>query len=222
MIKSFSHSSLRDFESCPRKYHETRVLKKYPFEENEQSIYGNNMHKAIEEYVELQKHFPPEFVFVKDVVDATIFRQGEKKAELKMALDANLGVVDWFDKKVWVRGVVDLLILDHENKHAWVVDWKTGSNKYPDKSQLELMSIMVMTVYPEIEFVSSALIYLLKNDIVKSRMARSEMPKHWERYKERFGNILDANEAGVWHEQQSGLCKKFCPVLDCIYNGRAN
>lgn len=221
MIKSWSYSALRDFESCPRKYHETRVLKKYPFEENEQSIYGINLHKAIEEYVELQKAFPSEFVFVKDVVDAMLFRQGEKKAEVKITLNDKLEVVDWFDKKAWVRGIVDLLILDHENKHAWVVDWKTGSNKYPDKGQLELMSILVMTMHPEIEFVSSALIYLLKNDIVKSRMARSEMPKHWEQYREKFGNILDANEAGVWHEQQSGLCKKYCPVLDCLYNGRA-
>jgi hypothetical protein len=222
MIKSWSHSAIKDFESCPRKYHEVRVLKKYPFEETDQSIYGTNLHKAIEDYIERGICLPHEFIFVRDVVDAVIHRSGEKMAEVKMAFDSHLAAVDWFDPTVWVRGIADLIILDHENNHAWLVDWKTGSNRYPDKGQLELMSIMIMTMFPNIDFVSSALIYLVKNDMVKGRMARSEMPKHWQQYRERFDNILYADEAGQWQEQQSGLCKKHCPVLDCMFNGRAN
>jgi ATP-dependent exoDNAse (exonuclease V) beta subunit len=40
------------------------------------------------------------------------------------------------DDNRWVRGIVDLLIVD--NDYAFIVDYKTGSHKYPDPKQLRL------------------------------------------------------------------------------------
>ena len=50
-----------------------------------------------------------------------------------MALDIDLSIVGWKDKKLWVRGMADLLIIDDDTLTAWVVDYKTGNNKYPDR-----------------------------------------------------------------------------------------
>jgi hypothetical protein len=41
---AWSHSSLKDFEGCARRYHEVKVLKKYPFQETEATRYGNQVH----------------------------------------------------------------------------------------------------------------------------------------------------------------------------------
>jgi hypothetical protein len=64
-----------------------------------------------------------------------------------------------------------LLIVDDENLTAWVADWKTGNNKYPDRDQLVLMSLMVFAHFPHIRKVNSALLFIVKNDMVKMSMA---------------------------------------------------
>lgn len=51
---AWSHTALKDYEGCPRRYHEVRVLKKYPFQETEATRYGNDLHKAIELYIQNQ------------------------------------------------------------------------------------------------------------------------------------------------------------------------
>jgi hypothetical protein len=76
---------------------------------------------------------------------------------------------------VWVRGIADLIIIDDENLTAWVADWKTGNNKYPDRDQLVLMSIMVFAHFPHIRRVNSALMFIVKNDMVKMSMSSDEV-----------------------------------------------
>ena len=115
---SWSHTALKDYENCARKYHEVRVLKKFPFEETEASRYGNNLHKAAELYVKDGTPLPPEFDFIKPVVDSLMSLPGRKLAEYKMTLDANLNPVSWFDKKAWVRGIADFLSIDDEPSRA--------------------------------------------------------------------------------------------------------
>ena len=36
----WSHSSLKDYEGCARRYHEVKVLRKYPFQETDATRYG--------------------------------------------------------------------------------------------------------------------------------------------------------------------------------------
>jgi len=44
---TWSHSSLKDFEGCARRYHEVKVLKKHPFPDTEQIRYGKELHTAV-------------------------------------------------------------------------------------------------------------------------------------------------------------------------------
>ena len=140
---TWSHSSLKDYEGCARRYHEVKILKKYPFKETQAVIYGKELHKAAEDYVGKGEPLPEQFEFIKDTLDALMAKPGRKLVEYQMALTEDLQPTGWFDKNVWVRGVADLLIVDDDNLTAWVVDYKTGNNKYPDREQLKLMSLMV-------------------------------------------------------------------------------
>lgn len=216
---AWSHSSLKDFESCQRKYHQTKVLKLYPFKETEQILYGKELHKAAEDYVRDGKPLPEQFAFIKDMLDTLTKKPGRKLAEHQMALTADLQPCDWFAKDVWVRGVADLLIVDDDNLTAWVVDYKTGNNKYPDRDQLVLMSLMVFILFPHIRKVNSALLFVLKNDMVKMQMHRDQAEQFWWKYRERTARIEACHDTGVWNPKQSPLCKRHCPVVTCEFNG---
>jgi len=214
---TWSHSSLKDYEGCARRYHEVKILKKYPFQETEATRYGTQLHLAAEEYVRDDKPLPPQFAFIQPTLDALLKKPGRKLAEQKMALDEKLYPVGWFDKKVWVRGIADLLILDDDNLTAWVVDYKTGNNKYPDREQLVLMSLMVFRHYPHIREVKSALLFVVKEDMVKHSMSVDEAEAEWWKYRERVGRIAASMEADVWNPTRTPLCG-WCPVKSCEFH----
>lgn len=214
---AWSHSALKQFEQCPRQYHEVKVLKKYPFEQSDAALYGEKLHEACEFYVKEGKPLPAEFAFVQPTLDALVAKSGRKLAEQKMALTTDLKPTDWFAKDVWVRGMADLLIVDDENMTARVVDYKSGNNKYPDRDQLVLMSIMVFEHFPHIRKVQSALLFVVKNDMVKMSMTREQKDEHWWKYRERVARIAAAQESGVWNPRQSPLCG-WCPATGCEFH----
>ena len=128
-----------------------------------------------------------------------------------MALTEDLRPCEWFAEEVWVRGVADLLIVDDDNLTAWVVDYKTGSNKYPDVDQLTLMELMVFAHFPHIRHVNSALLFVVKESMTKHKMTVEEAEKNWWRYRERVAKLSACLENNVWNPQSSPLCG-WCPV----------
>lgn len=214
---TWSHTSLKDFEGCARRYHEVKILKKYPFVETDATRYGNELHKAAENFVKDDTPLPKQFEFIQPTLDALMKKPGRKLAELKMALREDLSVTTWFAKDVWVRGMADLLIIDDDNLTAWVVDYKTGNNKYPDRDQLRLMSIMVMAHFPHIREVKSALLFVVKDDMVKMAMSVDEAEGEWWKYRERVGRIAAAMDNGVWNPNRTPLCG-WCPCTGCEFH----
>jgi len=214
---AWSHSSLKDFEGCARRYHEVKVLKNYPFTETEATRYGTQVHESLELYVRDGKPIPPEHLQFKDVVDKLMDKPGRKLPEFEMALTTDLKPTDWKAKDVWVRGIADLLIIDDDNLTAWVVDYKTGNNKYPDREQLMLMSIMVFFYFPHIRKVNSALLFLVKNDMVRMQMMREQADAIWWKYRERTARLEASFTNNVWNPNQTPLCG-WCPVKTCEFN----
>ena len=214
---SWSHSALKQYETCPRQYHEIRVLKRYPRIPTEQTIYGEQLHEAAELYVKDGTALPPQFAFIKGVLDALMSKPGAKLPEVQMALTEALQPCDWDSPYAWVRGVADLAIIDGTD--AWVVDYKSGSNKYPDKDQLDLMSLMIFVLYPQVNVVRSALLFLLKNDMIKHKVTREQSDTLWWKYRERVAKIESSLAHGVWNPKQSGLCKRHCVVDTCEFCG---
>lgn len=218
--RSWSHSSLKDFEGCARRYHEVKVLKKYPFQETDATRYGNAVHEALELYVKEGRPVPPEYAQFVPVVDALVSKPGRKLPEHEMALTAELDPCHWKSPNVWVRGIADLLIVDDDNLTAWIVDYKTGNNKYPDRDQLVLMSLLTFAHFPHVRKVNSALLFIVKNDMVKHQMQVEEAEAAWWRYRERTAKLDAAFAHNVWNPRQTPLCRAHCPVTGCEFNGR--
>ena len=221
MKVTWSHSSLKDYEGCPRRYHEVKVLKNYKFQETEATLYGTALHEAAEFYVKDGTPLPPQFEYVKDTLDALIAKPGRKLCEYEMGLRADLSPCGFKDEDVWVRGIADLLIIDDDNLTARVVDYKTGNNRYPDREQLKLMALMVFAHFPHIRRVSAALLFVVKNDMVKANFERAESEQYWWDYRQRVARIEQAHESGVWNPKPTPLCG-WCAVKTCEYNTKGN
>lgn len=214
---TWSHSSLKDYEGCPRRYYESKVLKKYPFTDTQATIYGKELHEAAEFYIKDGTPLPKQFEFVKDTLDALNAKPGRKLTEYKMGLTSDLRPCDFMAKDVWVRGIADLLIINDDNLTARVVDYKTGNNKYPDREQLKLMALMVFAHFPHIRRVEGALLFVVKEDIAKASFMVGEAEEYWWDYRERVARIEQAHETGVWNPKPTPLCG-WCPCKDCEFN----
>ena len=163
---------------------------------------------------------PEQFSYIQTTLDALKKKPGRKMCEYQMALTIDLAPCGWVGPEVWVRGIADLLILDDDNLTAWVVDYKTGNNKYPDREQLKLMALMVFAHFPHIRKVNAALLFVVKNDMVKISMSVDEAPAEWWEYRQRVARIEQAHETGVWNPKPSPLCP-WCPVITCEYHPRS-
>jgi hypothetical protein len=214
---TWSHSSLKDYEGCPRRYHEVKVLKNYPFKDTDATLYGKELHTAAELYIKEDTPLPPQFAFLQETLDALIAKPGRKLCEHQMGVTKDLKPCGFTDKEVWVRGIADLLIIDDENLTAKVVDYKSGNNKYPDREQLKLMALMVFAHFPHIRRVSGALLFVVKEDIAKASFMVGEAEEYWWDYRERVARIEQAHETGVWNPKPTPLCG-WCPVTTCEHN----
>lgn len=217
---TWSHSSLKDFQNCPRKYYEVKVLENYPREETDATSYGTALHLAAELYIKDGKELDPNFKFLQPVLDKLVAMPGRKYPEYEMALTSDLRVCNFKDPNRWVRGIADLIIVDDENLTARVFDYKSGSDKYPDVSQLELMALMIFKHFPHVRIVTGGLLFVLKNSVRKCKVTLDMQDKLWWSYRGEVARIEQAHASGVWNPKSSGLCKKYCPVVTCEFNGR--
>lgn len=221
MSVALSYSALKDYENCPRKFHEVRILKKYKSEKTDAIIYGEEVHKAAEDYVSKDVDLPESFEFMRSVLDALKRKQGDKFAEYQMAVDYDRNPCDWFGKQVWLRGIADLLVLNRDAGKALVVDYKTGNDRYADVEQLRLMALMTFAHFPEVQRVKGALLFVTKQRVVSFSLERKDAntDKGWlaPAIAGRTASIAASIANGVWNPKSSGLCR-YCPVRTCEYN----
>ena len=214
MKLKWSHSGLKDFENCPRRYHEVKVLKKYPMPDTEQIRYGKELHKAAEDYVRDNVPLPEQFLFVKPTIDALLTKPGRRYPELEMALTEDLNPCSFGAEEYWVRGIVDLLIINGDSAH--IVDYKTGSAKYPDVKQLRLMSLMTYAHFPQVNHIKAGLLFVAHNTFIDEEYKRDQVSSMWEDFIPELERLRLSYEQNRWPENPNPLCG-WCPVTTCQF-----
>ena len=179
----WSFSKLKAFETCPKQFYHEKVLKEYPFVQTDAILYGNEFHKACENYIGDEEPLPERFLYVKSALDTLNDKRGVKLCEKKLGITADLEPCGFYDKRVWFRGIADLLIVDVVGNVAWVVDYKTGkSAKYADKGQLELMALSVFAHYPDIDKVKAGLFFVIAGDLVRDTYKTLDKANLWKKW----------------------------------------
>lgn len=218
MKLTHSYSAIKDFEGCPRRYNEVRILKKFKSPQTEATLYGTAVHKAMEDFVMLGTPIPESYAQFAQFVEPLAKLPGRILCEQKLGIRADFSPCDFFGEGVWFRGVPDYLQINEAGTVARVADYKTGkSSRYADPGQLELMAAMIMAHYPTVQKVKGALLFLVVGDVIKSEYTREQLPEIFSKWAGRASAIEDALVHGVWNPRSSALCR-FCPVKSCEYN----
>mgnify|MGYP003652135859 CR=1 FL=1 len=217
-IPAWSFSRIKAFDTCPKQFYHTSVLKQFPYVESDAMRYGTEFHKAAEDFIRDGTPVPERFAFSQPVLDSLAAKPGRKLCEYKFGLTAALEPCDFFAKDVWFRGIVDLIIIDGDV--ATIIDYKTGkSAKYAERGQLELMALAMFKHFPEIKVVRGGLLFVIANEMVKAKYDIEGESALWKKWLTEYAKMEKAFEVDVWNPRPSGLCKRHCPVQECVHNG---
>ena len=211
---TWSFSSLKDYLNCPKQYYHLKVAQDYNKATSQQMLYGTEVHKALEDYVRDGTPLAKNYERFKPMLDALLQIPGTRYPEHKMALTADREPCDFDSPDRWVRGIVDLLIVDGAD--AYIVDYKTGSNRYPDPKQLKLMALMAYAHFPSIKKVKAGLLFVAHNTFVPESYDRDDMSRLWAEFLPTLERLRLAYDNNIWPPTPNPLCG-WCPVNSCKF-----
>lgn len=219
-MKTWSYSSLKQFEQCPRKYSEIVVYRNFQdVFTSPKGDYGDRLHKAADAYVHSGGELDAEFRFLQPTLDVLRAMPGQKLTEYKMAVKPDGTPTRWNDPERWFQGITDLLVVG-DKPTAYCLDYKTGDVKYADTDQLELMSMLIFAHFPHVTKIKGRLLFVLSQQPRDRNVNVSENGKLWEKWRERDAKRVASIMAKNFPPKESGLCKKHCIVTTCEHNGR--
>ena len=157
---SWSYSKLKNFEVCPRRYHELDIKKAWPEEPSEILTWGNAVHKAMATALRNGTELEPEYVIYQSWIDKVNKTAGKLLVEdqCKWAITRDFKATPWFSKTAWLRTVADVVKLD--DNVALVVDWKTGKSANVDDVQLTLTALLAFIHFPKLLRVRADFVWL--------------------------------------------------------------
>lgn len=213
----WSFSALNKFETCPYQYYHQKVTKKYKDEMSAAGLWGDRVHKALDKRISKKEPLPDGMQQFDKYAEKFDTAPGDVYAERQIALTEDLQPTKWFAKDVWVRVILDVSVIN--GPMASVFDWKTGKRKF-DIDQLKLFAGTLMAVHPEVQTVSTGYIWLPDEKIDREAFTRDDVPAIWQHFEHKVQRLQEAKDNNRWPKKPSGLCRAWCNVLDCEFNGR--
>ncbi len=216
---AWSYSALDAFNTCPKRYYLTKVSKEVKEPQTEQTIWGNEVHRALEHRI--TKHTPLPLTMQQfEPIAATVVeraKDGVIKAEQKMALTRDYRPTTWFGKDVYVRGITDFTI--QKGDSVFIGDWKTGKPT-PASAQLKLTAAMTFAHSPYVKKIVNAFVWLKTGGVTTQVFTREDIPAIWQEFEPQVRRIEQAIELDKWPAKPSGLCRAWCPCTGCEHNGK--
>jgi hypothetical protein len=217
---SWSYSRLHGYEDCPRRFHETQVLKNWGEERSEQLAWGDMVHKAMATALRENSPLPTKLKILQHWVDKVANTKGELLVEddCRWAITREFKPVPWFSKQAWMRVMADAVKLD--DNVALVVDWKTGKSINVDPMQLVITSLMMFLQFPKLLCVRSEFIWLQEDDRTTQVLYRHEAADHWAEIMPRVLKMETAFHAENFPPTPNRFCKRWCSVRTCEFWGK--
>lgn len=213
---AWSFSALDMFEVCAKKYYHIRVLKTHKDVDNEVAADGKFVHQSLFKRVVMGEPLPITLRHHESVAARFADAKGQKHGEMQLALSDKFEPRDWFAKDVWVRVVIDLLIINGTT--ATIIDWKTGKKK-ERWDQLRLAAAVLSRWMPEIEEFKLVYVWLKDRDLSifpkeGEKLMKADMRQVWLDFFPRVKKIDDALKTTSFPATEGPLCG-WCPVTTC-------
>lgn len=223
---ALSYSRLSDYESCPLKFKAKYIDKDYPDDSNNPAFAkGNAVHSQLENYINYKKadeaeapklgtianNVVPIIDKLHDACDGNIF------AEKQIAVNQEWEKCDWFDPPhvVKYRAIIDMLAFVSSTE-LLINDFKTGKvREYEDgpTTQLKLTAVMLFSLYPKIEKITTCYLFAEHKQTVKVTFTRDQLEDLRAPFDEAHAMVQSEKE---WAYKKNRYCNwclyKECPV----------
>jgi len=204
-----TYTNLRDFRNCEHMMYRRYVLRDQPYAETAAIKFGNEGHAAFEARV--GKRIPLKPPFDQWEKHATPFDEYEVTCEQKLGIDVGCRSVDFWDKTVWFRTKIDVVVAI--NDKALITDWKFANPQYEDPFELRINALLLKAKYPELRTVVGRYVYP-KIDKVGTMHDLSDFKETWDEINDLMDLIAEKRKSGEWVKKKSGLFG-WCSVADC-------
>jgi hypothetical protein len=218
---AWSHSALDKFESCPRQYHETAILKRWPYSATAEMDWGKYVHKAFENYLLYATPLPAALLMHQDFLDRFKAMPGELAGEERIALDTKLRACPYFlsrddPRQVWYRGQVDARKRNLAAGTSHLLDHKTGKVKN-DFTQLKSFAMFEFLTQPAIHTCTVEYYWTQIKGAAGETYTRAQLPELIAFFAAKLHPFADAFLTNTWTPKTSGLCNGWCPVTTCEF-----
>lgn len=213
---AWSYSKIKNYDSCPKRYHEVDVLKNYK-DESEQLTWGNQLHDALAKHIGKGEPLPEAYKAYQKWADRVKQGDGKLLVEQKYAIREDFSPTGYFAKDVWYRGIADVARIN--GPVALAVDWKTGKI-VEDSIQLALMAQCLFSHFPEVQYVRTEFVWLKEDATTREDFSRDDMVGLWAGVLPRVKTLQTAHERGEFPAKPGFLCGRYCPVKTCEHNGK--
>ncbi len=164
-LTAWSYSRFATYNQCPLKFKLT-VIDKMKEPSSPAMERGNQVHKALADYITGKAELPPE---VKTPFHHQLYGEmrgispEDKLVEQQLGFTSGWKPTGWFAKDTWLRVVWDVGLL-YEDLTGEVVDHKTGKKYGSNDDQMELFGLSFLCQYRPATHVTTRLIYVDSGD----------------------------------------------------------
>lgn len=206
-----SPSGLLEFEQCPAKWRDSKVLKLHKFTVTEAISHGLVTHERLERYVKYADPLPDHVLYLLPFFAYLTDTKYQVFAELECAVLADWSVTGWWDKQCYIRGKVDLIAISQDGTEAVVVDYKSGNRKN-DPTQLKIYALMIASVLG-IKKVKSYYLWTKTKDSDVFELDEANFDEVKTEIEERVAKMRLAFDTNEYPTRTSPLCG-WCQSLD--------
>lgn len=218
MNKPFVHSysAGKQYDQCPHRFHQDRVLRRFPFVQSEEAAEGDRIHDALAKNIGEGVALPKKYRWLRKIATAATQRPGQNLVEQKWGLTKRFTPTGYYGADVYYRYRNDYVNICPDGTTAALLDWKTGSDKYPDEDQLVEGAVTLMSHYPKIEVVAAALVFTKTTKFLPSTYSRNHLDDYVETMASKYAEIDAALAAEEYPKKPGPLCP-WCPVTECEF-----
>ena len=100
---------------------------------------------------------------------------------------------------------------------GFIVDYKTGNDKYADLKQLQLMALLSFAHFPQLQQIKAGLLFVAKSNFITAEYARANEDKLWADFIPHLERLRLSHEKDEWQPNPTPLCG-WCPVSTCEFH----
>jgi len=221
-----SWSRLSVYRQCPNQFEAKYITKEYPDEgDNPAFEKGNRIHSQLEDYINWKKNGKKEPSLCEEAANVipiidSYFKRVDPlaiSAEKQLALNHDWNECGWFDsaKIVKWRGIIDMIVLMRKDRMV-LIDFKSGKVRpyADDRGQLHLTAAMLFELYPDVNQITSAYLFVEHKTTDQTIFKREDHAKNKAAFDIEW---LQVNEDKEFEAKKNQYCY-FCGIKsDCMF-----